>query len=105
MLIFKLQIVHTDQIAVPNAHGIQTIEQAALAQHTVEPHTAFVVAEVGVGDKPKGWDLADYVLGHFKGEEEETVRESLKNASNACKMIVLDGMEAAMNQYNKKVKE
>ena len=61
--------------------------------------------KVGVGDKPKGWDLADYVLGHFKGEEEETVRESLKNASNACKMIVLDGMEAAMNQYNKKVKE
>ena len=61
--------------------------------------------KVGVGDKPKGWDLADYVLGHFKEEEEATVRESLKNASDACRMIILDGMETAMNQYNKKVKE
>ena len=25
----------------------------------------FMRIKVGVGEKPKGWDLADYVLGHF----------------------------------------
>lgn len=58
--------------------------------------------KVGVGAKPQGWDLADYVLSRFAREEEETVRESLKQASAACKCILLDGMDAAMNQYNRK---
>ncbi len=59
--------------------------------------------KVGVGDKPKGWDLADYVLGRFPEEEEPKVRESLKRASDACKMIIVDGIDSAMNQYNKKI--
>lgn len=63
----------------------------------------FTRIKVGVGDKPKGWDLADYVLGRFPEEEEPTVRESLKRASEACKSIVTDGVDAAMNQYNKKI--
>lgn len=58
---------------------------------------------VGVGGKPEEWDLADYVLGHFTREEEPLVRESLGRASNACKMIMLEGIEAAMNEFNKKV--
>lgn len=58
--------------------------------------------KIGVGDKPKGWDLADYVLGRFPNEEQEMVREVLKKASDATKIIVSDGIDAAMNQYNKK---
>jgi PTH1 family peptidyl-tRNA hydrolase len=58
--------------------------------------------KVGVGDKPKGWDLADYVLSRFQGEEQVTIREALKDSSEACKMIITSGMDAAMNQYNKK---
>lgn len=58
--------------------------------------------KIGVGDKPKGWDLADYVLGRFPSEEQEMVREVLKKASDATKIIVSDGIDAAMNQYNKK---
>jgi peptidyl-tRNA hydrolase len=56
----------------------------------------------GVGDKPKGWDLADYVLGRFPKEEQETVRESLTKAMEACRTIMKDGIEPAMNRYNKK---
>lgn len=63
----------------------------------------FQRVRVGVGDKPKGWDLADYVLGHFPREEEPFVREGLKRASQACKTIMLDGIEAAMNEFNKKI--
>lgn len=58
--------------------------------------------KVGVGEKPKDWDLADYVLSRFKGDEEVIIREALRDTSDACRMIIRDGMDAAMNIYNKK---
>lgn len=60
--------------------------------------------KVGVGNKPEGWDLADYVLGRFPEEELAEVRDSVKNAAKACESIIKDGIDSAMNQYNKKVK-
>ena len=57
--------------------------------------------KVGVGDKPRGWDLADYVLSRFNNEEQPIIREALKNTSEAVKTILKDGMETAMNIYNK----
>jgi len=57
---------------------------------------------IGVGAKPQNWDLADYVLSRFKAEEEEAIRQALKDASDACRMIITSGMDAAMNKYNKK---
>ena len=58
---------------------------------------------IGVGDKPEGWDLADYVLSKFKDDEQSIIREALKNASDACRMIISSGIDAAMNKYNKKM--
>ncbi|MFT4145265.1 MAG: aminoacyl-tRNA hydrolase [Mobilitalea sp.] len=58
--------------------------------------------KVGVGDKPKDWDLADYVLSRFQAAEQLTIREALKDTSDACKMIITAGIDAAMNQYNRK---
>ncbi|TAH73731.1 MAG: aminoacyl-tRNA hydrolase [Anaerolineaceae bacterium] len=58
--------------------------------------------KVGVGEKPKDWDLADYVLSRFKEEEQALIRDALKDISDACRMIITNGMDAAMNQYNKK---
>lgn len=57
---------------------------------------------VGIGDKPQGWDLADYVLSHFKKEEQPVIREALEKTSEAVKTILAEGMEQAMNQYNRK---
>lgn len=51
--------------------------------------------KIGVGDKPRGWDLADYVLGRFPNGEEEQVREALREASKAVKIIVSEGLNAA----------
>ncbi|MEG1458066.1 MAG: aminoacyl-tRNA hydrolase [Acetivibrio sp.] len=62
----------------------------------------FARIRIGVGDKPKGWDLADYVLGRFSTEEEKTIREALKLASEACETIITEGVEAAMNRFNGK---
>jgi PTH1 family peptidyl-tRNA hydrolase len=58
--------------------------------------------KIGVGDKPKDWDLADYVLSRFQKEEQEAVREALKETSEACHVMITSGIEAAMNLYNKK---
>lgn len=55
---------------------------------------------IGVGQKPKGWDLADYVLGRFPKEEEIFIREALQNAVTACEKIIQDDINAAMNEFN-----
>lgn len=59
--------------------------------------------KVGVGEKPPGFDLADYVLSRFSKTERECVEEALRRAAQAAAAIMTDGMDAAMNQYNKKV--
>lgn len=58
--------------------------------------------KVGVGDKPKDWDLADYVLGRFNKEEEPIMREALGYVSEACKSIITSDIASAMNEYNKR---
>lgn len=63
----------------------------------------FARIRIGVGAKPEGWDLADYVLSRFKEDEQAIIRQALKNASDACRLIISSGIEAAMNQYNKKM--
>lgn len=60
----------------------------------------FYRVKVGVGAKPKGWDLADYVLGRFSPEERELVDKAICDAADAVEMILKDGIEAAMNHYN-----
>lgn len=62
----------------------------------------FTRIKVGVGDKPKNWDLADYVLSRFPEQEEEKIQETLKRTSKACETIITQGIDVAMNLYNKK---
>lgn len=57
---------------------------------------------IGVGDKPKEWDLVDYVLGHFSKEEEPVIRDALNRAAKACECIITKGIEEAMNLYNRR---
>lgn len=57
---------------------------------------------VGVGEKPKNWDLADYVLSPFSKEERTQVDEAIRHAADALEMILQDDIDGAMNKYNKK---
>lgn len=57
---------------------------------------------VGVGAKPKGWDLVDYVLGRFSREELPLIEEGKEAACQAVGIIIGQGVEAAMNQMNVK---
>lgn len=60
---------------------------------------------VGVGAKPKGWDLVDHVLGRFSREELSLIEEGKKAACQAVGIIIGQGVEAAMNQMNVKKPE
>lgn len=60
--------------------------------------------KVGVGGKPKDYDLADYVLGHFSRAEREMIEEGCRQAVCAVEKILEDGADAAMNMFNRKVK-
>ena len=65
-------------------------------------HDEFQRVKMGVGEKPRGYDLADYVLGHFSKEEREIMDESAGRAAAAVEMMIAEGADAAMNQYNRK---
>ena len=60
--------------------------------------------KVGVGEKPKGWDLADYVLGRYSAEDRKIIDEAQKEAAEAVKLMVMDDVRGAMNRYNTKKK-
>ena len=58
---------------------------------------------MGVGEKPKDYDLADYVLGHFSKGEKEQMEEGYNKAVNAVELMLQGEVDAAMNEFNKKV--
>lgn len=65
-------------------------------------HDSFQRIKMGVGEKPKNYDLADYVLGHFSKEERPIMDESVKDACKAIEMMINDDTDGAMNIFNKK---
>ena len=66
-------------------------------------HDAFNRVKMGVGEKPKGYDLADYVLGHFTKDERVIMDKAAERAADAIRMIITQDADAAMNEYNRKV--
>jgi len=63
-------------------------------------HDEFIRVRMGVGEKPPGMDLADYVLCHYFKEEREMMNESARTATLAIETLITEGVDAAMNQYN-----
>lgn len=68
-------------------------------------HDVFHRIKMGVGEKPKNSDLADYVLGHFTKEERKSMDECIFDACKAIEMMINDDVDGAMNLYNKKKSE
>ena len=60
----------------------------------------FKRVKVGVGHKPEGYDLADYVLGHFSFSEWIDMEEAFDRAARAAAALVTQDPETVMNQYN-----
>lgn len=66
-------------------------------------HDVFLRIKMGVGEKPKGYDLADYVLGHFSKEDRKILDDNTKNTILAVEMMLGDDVDGAMNRFNTKV--
>ena len=60
--------------------------------------------KVGIGDKPRQMDLADYVLSRFSKGEQERMDKAYRDAADAAAMVIGQGMDPAMNHYNGKRK-
>ena len=57
---------------------------------------------VGVGQKREGYELADWVLGHYIGEEADVQDKAFELAADAIIDYVQNGIESAMCKYNTK---
>lgn len=62
----------------------------------------FTRIKIGVGEKPAGWDLADYVLGHFPEEDRKLVNAAVSDAVTAAVYIMQQDTDRAMNEFNAK---
>ena len=61
----------------------------------------FARVKVGVGEKPHpDYDMADWVLGHFVGEDKKAIDKSVKRAADAIECIIKEGIEKGMNKFN-----
>lgn len=60
----------------------------------------FIRVRIGTGAKPEGYDLADYVLGHFDKEDRALMDTIYDKAADSVKMIIEEGAESAMNRFN-----
>lgn len=60
----------------------------------------FTRVRVGIGAKPSGWDLANYVLAPFGSRERELTDEAIRDAAEAVSLIVSGETDRAMNLYN-----
>lgn len=60
----------------------------------------FTRIRVGVGQKPKNMDLADYVLSRFGSDEQPVMNEGFDRACEAVAVALSEGTPAAMNRFN-----
>jgi PTH1 family peptidyl-tRNA hydrolase len=62
----------------------------------------FMRIKVGVGEKPKGWDLVDHVLGHFDAADQKLVEQVFPDAITAAVLMMQGEADKAMNDFNAK---
>lgn len=65
----------------------------------------FMRIKIGVGEKPKGWDLADYVLGRFTDEDRIAAETAMVDACKAAVLMIQGQTDKAMNDFNAKKQE
>lgn len=56
---------------------------------------------IGVGTKPEGEDLSDWVLSPMPVEDEDVVVGLLPELTRAVELWLAEGVEAAMNRFNR----
>lgn len=97
-------IVISDDISLPTGK-IRVRAKGSAGGHnglkSIIAHTGtdkFKRIKVGVGANEG--DLIKHVLGKFPKEERMAVEDSIKNAASAAEVIIICGVEEAMNKFN-----
>jgi len=62
----------------------------------------FLRLKVGIGRPPQGMYPAEYVLGTFDYTEQSHLDQILSHSADSIKVVILEGLEKAMNQFQKK---
>jgi PTH1 family peptidyl-tRNA hydrolase len=62
--------------------------------------TLFPRLKIGIGRPLYGEDIEDYVLSPFYNDQKDIIEKTIPLAARTCRLFVLDGLEAAMNQIN-----
>lgn len=61
----------------------------------------FPRVKVGVGEKPHpDYDMADWVLGKFQGEDRKAIDQAVQRAADAVECLLREGPERAMSRFN-----
>ena len=60
----------------------------------------FPRVRIGVGAKPEGADLANWVLSRFPKALEDDARAGLENGARAVEVIIRENIDTAMNLFN-----
>ena len=54
-----------------------------------------------MGEKPHpDYDMAEWVLSRFIGEDKRTMDEAIKRAADSVECCIREGMDRAMNRFN-----
>jgi PTH1 family peptidyl-tRNA hydrolase len=62
----------------------------------------FLRLKVGIGRPPQGMDPADYVLEAFDKVEQSHLDQILSQAAESLRVMLLEGLETAMNRFQKR---
>jgi len=67
--------------------------------------TDFARIRVGTGDRPKGQDLAAWVLGHYSAEEKARMEKAFDRAAECAAIWAEEGLRSAMQFGNAPTEE
>ena len=60
---------------------------------------------IGVGRGDRRRDLADHVLARLEPEERSVIDDAIARAADAAELFIAEGVQAAMNRYNRKTED